>query len=350
MIPGVGPVRLKKLLRVFGSPQGILSAKASDLRRVEGVGPEVAEAIAGWESAVDLAAELARIEAFGAWVITPEDDAYPKSLAEIHNPPMVLYVWGTLEMGDRSAIGVVGSRRASHYGLETAKKLSYQLAYAGTTVISGLARGIDTAAHQGALAAQGRTIAVLGSGLSELYPPENAGLAEKIAASGAVVSEYPMGRRADPQTFPYRNRIVAGWSQGLLVVEAGLNSGAIITANQALEQGRNVYAVPGQIDKPTAAGSNRLIQQGAKLVTSAADILDELALLLPPDAPAVPFAALTEPESAILEAMGQGEVSGDEIVARCDLTSAQVGSTLLALEMKRRVRRLPGHRYIRTTP
>ena len=279
MVPGVGPVRLRRLLEVLKTPEQVLAARESQLRGVEGVGAEVAAAIAHWQDKVDLGAELDRIRDFGAKVITMEAPEYPRMLREISNPPIVLYVWGELTERDHLALGVVGSRQTSHYGLECAKKLSYQLAYAGLTVVSGLARGIDTAAHQGALAAQGRTIAVIGSGLMDLYPPENQGLAEKIVTSGAVVSEFPMTLSPSTQTFPYRNRIVAGWGSGVLVVEAGQKSGALITATQALEHGRLVYAVPGQIDRPTSAGSNRLIQQGAKLVTSAADILDDLQIL-----------------------------------------------------------------------
>jgi DNA processing protein len=261
MLPGMGPVRLRKLLEVFHTPERVLLAKSTELRSVDGVGTELAGKIAEWESHVDLAGELRRIEEFGARVITRNSPDYPRELRRLHNPPIILYVWGSLTESDHRAMGVVGSRKTSHYGIESAKKLSYQLAYAGLTVISGLARGIDTAAHQGALAAKGRTVAVIGSGLMDLYPPENLALAEKIAESGAVVSEFPMQFPPSAQTFPYRNRIVAGWGAGVLVVEAGLNSGAIITATQALDQGRLVYAVPGQIDKPTSAGSNRLIQQ-----------------------------------------------------------------------------------------
>src|SRR5690348_11824444 len=190
MLPTMGPVRLRKLLEVFGSPERILSAKRSELRGIEGIGNEVAEQIANWESTVDLAAELQRIRDFGAGVITAESPMYPRSLREIHAPPIVLYLWGELTERDQHAIAVIGSRRTSHYGAESAKKLAYQLAYAGLTVISGLARGIDTAAHQGALAAKGRTIAVIGSGLTKLYPPENAALAEKSrSGNGAIVSE-----------------------------------------------------------------------------------------------------------------------------------------------------------------
>jgi DNA processing protein len=352
MVPQVGPVRLRKLLDVFSTPEKVLLAGGSALRGVPGIGAEVAEAIAKWESHVDLPAELARIRDFGAHVITPTDAEYSRHLRQIHNPPVLLYVWGTLTPADHRAISIVGSRKTSHYGAESAKKLAYQLAYAGLTVVSGLARGIDTAAHHGALAAKGRTIAVIGSGLMDLYPPENAGLAEKIAASGAVVSEFPMTFPPSPQTFPYRNRIVAGWSEGLLVVEAGVNSGALITAGQALEQGRLVYAVPGQIDKPTAAGSNRLIQQGAKLVTGAHDILDDLTALFPerptPEAsPAARLDRLTAEERTIFDAVEKDETPLDLIVTKTQLPTQKVTSTLLALEMKRLVKQLPGQQFVR---
>src|SRR6201989_589849 len=293
MLPTVGPVRLRRLLEVFQEPQQILAAKRVDLRKVEGIGNEVADQISNWESTVDLPNELERIRDFGATVITQNSPSYPPPLREIHAPPIVLYVWGELHERDHHAIGVIGARRTTHYGTESGKKLAYQLAYAGLTVVSGLARGIDTAAHQGALAAKGRTIAVIGSGLSKLYPPENRGLAEKIrSGSGAIVSEFSMDIEPDRQTFPMRNRIISGWSHGLLVVEAGANSGALISVAQALEQGRNVYAVPGHINAPTAIGSNRLIQQGAKLVMDANDILDDLQILLPASKTAPDVAAV----------------------------------------------------------
>src|SRR5436190_15840449 len=315
MVPNLGPVRLRKLLEVFDSPESVLGAKPAKLRQVNGIGEDLAEAIGNWEKHVDLAAELGRIETFGAKVVTQQSREYPRELREIYNPPIVLYVWGTLEERDHRAVSVVGSRKTSHYGLECSKKLSYQLAYAGFTVVSGLARGIDTAAHQGALAAKGRTVAVIGSGLMDLYPPENQGLAEKIIQSGAVVSEFPMEFPPDRQTFPYRNRIVAGWGRGLLVVEAGLNSGALITAQQAVDHGRFVYAVPGPIDRPTSAGSNRLIQQGAKLVTCAGDVLDDLQSLFP-EPPPKPTAmattsALSADEMAVLAVIETSETSLD---------------------------------------
>ncbi|MDQ3120740.1 MAG: DNA-processing protein DprA [Verrucomicrobiota bacterium] len=353
MLPTMGPVRLRRLLQVFETPEHILSARGSALRAVEGIGSEVAEQITGWENIVDLSSELTRIRDFGAQVITATSPLYSKQLREIHAPPIVLYVWGELNERDQHAIGVIGSRRTTHYGTESAKKLAYQLAYAGLTVISGLARGIDTAAHQGALAAKGRTVAVIGSGLLKLYPPENAALAEKISSgNGAVVSEFSMEIEPDRQTFPMRNRIISGWSHGILVVEAGLNSGALITASQSLEQGRSVYAVPGHINAPSAHGSNRLIQQGAKLVMEANDILDDLSILLPEAKPSAkaaerPLPTLTEDERRVYDAIEATETSIDDIATKSDLPSGNVSSTLLRLELKRLVKQLPGKYFVK---
>ena len=353
MLPTVGPVRLRKLLEVFRKPQQVLVAKRSELRKVEGIGNEVADQISTWESTVDLAAELKRVRDFGATVITQESPSYPRPLREIHAPPIVLYVWGELQERDHHAIGVIGARRTTHYGMESAKKLSYQLAYAGLTVISGLARGIDTAAHQGALAAKGRTVAVIGAGLAKLYPPENAVLAEKIrSGNGAIVSEFSMAVEPDRQTFPIRNRIISGWSHGILVVEAGLNSGALITSAQALEQGRSVYAVPGHINAPSAMGSNRLIQQGAKLVMDARDILDDLQILLPdtkpsPEAAVRVLPPLSEEERRVYDAIEQTETPIDDIAAKSELPTSMVSSILLQLELKRLVKQLPGKYFVK---
>ncbi|HVI82182.1 MAG TPA: DNA-processing protein DprA [Chthoniobacterales bacterium] len=353
MLPTVGPVRLRKLLQVFEQPERILGAKGDRLRKVEGIGKEVVDQIFNWESIVDLPAELKRIKDFGATVITQASSQYPKLVREIHAPPIVLYVWGEIQERDHHAIGIIGARRTTHYGNESAKKLAYQLAYAGLTVISGLARGIETVAHQGAIAAKGRTIAVIGSGLSKLYPPENKALAEKICnGNGAVVSEFSMEIEPDRQTFPIRNRIISGWSHGILVVEAGANSGALITASQALEQGRAVYAVPGHINAPSAIGSNRLIQQGAKLVMDASDILDDLQILLPETKPssqaaARPLPLLSDEERRVYDAIEATETPIDEIATKCNLPSATVSSTLLALELKRLVKQLPGKYFVR---
>ena len=353
MLPTMGPVRLRKLLEVFETPERVLAARGSELRKVEGVGKEVVEQIVNWEALVDLPSELERIRQFGAKVITLASPEYPRQLREIHAPPIVLYVWGELLERDHHAIGIIGARRTTHYGTESAKKLAYQLAYAGLTVISGMARGIDTAAHQGALAAKGRTIAVIGSGLLRLYPPENAALADKIRnGNGAVVSEFSMEIEPDRQTFPMRNRIISGWSHGILVVEAGLNSGALITASQALEQGRSVYAVPGHINAPSAQGSNRLIQQGAKLVMDASDILDDLQILLPetkpsPEAAARPLPVLSDEERCVYDAIDLTETAIDDIAGKCHLPSGTVSSTLLRLELKRLVKQLPGKYFVK---
>src|SRR6202049_778420 len=353
MLPTMGPVRLRKLLEVFETPDRVLAARRDALRTVEGIGNDVADQIVQWESIVDLPAELERIRQFGANVITAESPSYPKPLREIHAPPIVLYVWGEIQERDQHALGIIGARRTTHYGSESAKKLAYQLAYAGLTVVRGLARGIDTAAHQSALAAKGRTIAVIGSGLSKLYPPENRGLAEKIRdGNGAIVSEFSMEIEPDRQTFPMRNRIIAGWSHGVLVVEAGLNSGALITASQALEQGRSVYAVPGHINAPSAFGSNRLIQQGAKLVMDAADILDDLQILLPetkpsPEAAARPLPELSADERRVYDAINPTETAIDDIGQKCELPSATVSSALLRLELKRLVKQLPGKYFVK---
>src|SRR5438477_1698850 len=335
MLPTMGPVRLRKLLEVFETPDRVITARRDALRAVEGIGREVVDQIVNWETIVDLPAELRRTREFGAAVITSESPLYPRQLREIHAPPIVLYVWGDLTERDQHAIAVIGSRRTTHYGLESAKKLAYQLAYAGLTVISGLARGIDTAAHQGALAAKGRTIGVIGSGFLHLYPPENKALAEKIAnGNGAVVSEFSMGIEPDRQTFPMRNRIISGWSHGILVVEAGINSGALITVSHVIEQGTSVYAVPGHINAPTAHGSNRLIQQGAKLVMDASDILDDLQILLPekekiPIAPGRALPELSPNERRIYNAINPTETPIDQIASKCDLPRATVSSTLL---------------------
>ena len=350
MIPQMGPVRLRRLLDAFGSAEKILLARPDQLAAVNGITRPLSENIARWQDHADPAAELKKAADLGAHIITAQDDEYPPALREIHDPPMVLYVRGEITERDRHAVAVVGSRKASHYATECAKKLSFQMAYAGLTVISGLARGIDTAAHQGALAAKGRTLAVIGAGLGELYPPENAQLADRIASSGAVLSEFPIDTKPDRQTFPIRNRIVTGCSFGVLVVEAGANSGALISANMAAEQGRTLYAVPGRIDSPAALGSNRLLQQGAKLVITVDDILDDLPMIFKeqPELPAAaPVAELTPDQQKILDALGSDETALDSVIATSGLTAAAVSSTLLALEMRRLVKQLPGKRFVK---
>jgi DNA processing protein len=340
---------LRRLLDIFDGPENVLGAKRHELERIDGLTRPLIDSLIQWESTIDLTGELALVEQFGASVVSLDDSDYPRLLREIHDPPTVLYVWGQLTERDQQAIGVVGSRRTSTYGLECAKKISYQIAYSGITVVSGLARGIDTAAHQGALAAKGRTIAVLGAGLLNLYPAENRVLAEKMAASGAVVTEFPMQTTPDRQTFPMRNRIISGWGFGLLVVEAGVNSGALISASQAADQGRSLYAIPGPIDRPTSFGTNRLIQQGAKLVMSVEDILEDLQTLFPKP-PELSQSKPLELEGDLLriyEAIGEGETPIDSIIRHADLPASTVTSALLQLELKRLVKQLPGKYFVK---
>jgi len=254
MLPKIGPVRARRLIERCGSAEAVFKAGASVLREVNGIGSETAGILREWEQHADLAGELQRVEQGGYSVITDQDEMWPENLRQMHDAPLLLYVWGKVEARDKSAIGVVGSRRATAYGLACAKKLSFQLAHAGVTVLSGLARGIDTAAHEGAVAAKGRTIAIIGSGLGRLYPPENKALCERIAAGqGAIVSEFPILTEPDKQTFPQRNRIVSGWSQGILVVEAPAWSGALITAAPRSREGPSMQCpVPLTGPRPRA--------------------------------------------------------------------------------------------------
>jgi DNA processing protein len=351
LLPKIGPIRVRRLLAAFGNPASILGAAKDRLMRVDGIGEETAKILQSWQDHADPAAELREAAERGISIVTQENADYPSPLREAYDPPLLLYVWGKLEPRDRHAIGVVGSRRATHYGTQATRKFSYQLAHSGFTIISGLARGIDTSAHEAAVAANGRTVAVIGSGLAQLYPPENLSLAEKIASGhGAVVSEFPLHTAPDKQTFPMRNRIVAAWSRALLVVECPAWSGSLITANLAAEYGKTIFAVPGPIDKPTSAGCNQLIRDGATLVTDASHILDDLGEL--------PFARQTtaaEPDTAIPElpedeanvfaAVSNSESGVDQIIERCGLPAHVVTATLMKLEMRRLVRAFPGFRY-----
>jgi DNA processing protein len=350
-LPRIGPVRIRRLLERFGSPQAVLAARAESLRGVEGMGQETAAILLAWQDHADPAAEIADAQARGLTILTEVCPAYPAPLRATYDAPVVLYVWGQLEESDRHAVGVVGSRRTTHYGLQAARKLSFQLAHAGLTVLSGLARGIDTAAHEGALAANGRTVAVLGSGLARLYPPENLALAEKIAdGRGAVVSEFPLQTPPDKQTFPMRNRIVAGWARGILVVECAERSGAIITANLAAEYGKQIYAVPGPITSPNSAGCHQLIRQGATLVTNGDDILEDYQTLSLTGT-AAPLAApppeLAGVEAEVFAALGTEALAVDHLIESTGLPASAVSITLMRLEMKGLVRQLPGFLYAR---
>jgi len=351
-LPAVGPIRVRRLCDVLGSVQAIFQAGRAGVAAVSGVGQAAADSIASWEDHFDLDAEQKRLDGEGWRFIDQEDPAYPEQLRSIYDPPLGLYVWGNVEALGRTGVAVVGSRRTTYYGTETAKKLSYQMAYAGLGVFSGLARGIDTAAHQGAVAAKGTTIGVLGSSIDQVYPAENQALAERMVEDGgAVVSEFPLGTAPDRQTFPMRNRIVSGMSRGVLVVEAGAKSGALITAKMALDQGRLVFAVPGRIDSPESKGCHGLIKEGARLVESVDDILAEFEFLFP--RAAVPAARprpsdLSEKEVKVLESIQATETHIDTIIESSQLPSGVVSSTLLRLEMRKLIRQLPGKFFVKT--
>jgi DNA processing protein len=309
----------------------------------------------GWEKSVDLAAEMKRITDSGCEIVIQSDAHYPELLREIYDPPTVLYVKGKLTAKDKNSVAMVGSRMTTHYGIEVARKLGYQLAYTGVTVVSGGARGIDTAAHQGALSGKGRTICVLGTGIAIVFPPENAELFERIATNGAVISQFPFNRKADKQSFAIRNRIVAGMTLGTVVVEANLTSGALITANFATEYGRQVFAVPGRIDSPRSKGCHELIKKGAKLCEGVEDILSEFEYLFPasnkPPSPnetgVLPALDLSENEQKVFGVLDGEEITIDEVIRKSGLPSSAVSVALFSLEMKRLVRQLPGKMFLK---
>ncbi|HEY5915601.1 MAG TPA: DNA-processing protein DprA [Verrucomicrobiae bacterium] len=355
LIEGVGPVRVRQLLEHFGQASAILGASRQELLRVRGIGEDTATAIADWEKTIDLASELKRIAEFGCRIVVQADPEYPELLRQIYDPPIVLYVKGELLPKDKNSVAMVGSRMTTHYGIEVARKLAYQLAYLGVTVVSGGARGIDSAAHQGALSGKGRTIAVLGTGINLVIPPENAKLFEQIAANGALITQFPFNRPGDKQSFPIRNRIVAGMTLGTVVVEANLTSGALITANFANEYGRQVFAVPGRIDSPRSKGCHDLIKKGAKLCEGAEDILSEFEYLFPPsNKPAsaaetgvLPALELSENEQKVYDALSNEEIPIDDVIRKSGLPASAVSVTLLSLEMKRLIRQLPGKLFTR---
>ena len=355
LIGNVGPVRVRQLLEHFGNAPAILSASRQQLLRVRGIGEETADAIASYEKTVDLGGELKRIEEFGCRIVTQQDSEYPELLKQIYDPPVVLYVRVELLPKDKNSVAMVGSRMTTHYGVEVARKLAYQLAYLGVTVVSGGARGIDSAAHQGALSAKGRTIAVLGTGINLIWPPENKELYERITNNGALITQFPFNRPGDKQSFPIRNRIVAGMTLGTVVVEANLTSGALITANFANEYGRQVFAVPGRIDSPRSKGCHELIKKGAKLCEGAEDILSEFEYLFPPSnrpaSPAetgvLPALELSENEQKVYDTLSEEQISIDEVIRKSALPASAASVALLSLEMKRIIRQLPGKMFLR---
>jgi len=370
MIPGVGTTLFIRLLARFGTPGDVLSASESSLREV--VGPKLAERIRAYKDAVDVDGQIARLTQYHADLCTLDDSAYPALLAEIYDPPLVLFARGDISDAKRPCIAIVGTRRPTAYGARMARQLAYDLASRGVTVVSGLAEGTDTAAHEGALEAGGRTIAVLGCGVDVVYPASNADLMHRIIQSGAAMSCFEMGVKPSKGHFPYRNRIISGLSMGTLVVEAPVGSGALITARNAAEQGREVYAVPGEAGTYNARGPHALIREGAKLVETAEDILVELnveaAVRQPAKAPKLaatapdtvaPQAAsaaattvaspprlnVTPVEQAVLDVLHRDGSFVDEIAAAARLSVSEALTSLTMLELKGMIRHLSGKRF-----
>ncbi|AOS43396.1 hypothetical protein Verru16b_00439 [Lacunisphaera limnophila] len=348
-LPNIGPITLNRLLAEFGGdPREILTADKRRLESVRGVGPETSAAILAWRTHFDLPREEERLAQAGAVFITTRDEGYPKMLREIHDPPIGLYRKGPY-LFEQPCIAIVGSRRTTLYGQSVAKKLGADLARLGFCVVSGLARGIDTAAHEGALSVGGKTAAVLGTGIDIIYPSENLGLYRQIAETGAVLAEFPFGRKADRQSFAMRNRIVSGISEAVVVVESDESGGAMITARFAGEQGRLIFAVPGRIDQATSRGCHQLIRDGATLLTGVDDILSELSYLDGLRPKAIETAGeprvlelllpqLDEKEGRVLGALAGGATQGiDALIAATGLGSAEVSAALMMLELKKLV-------------
>jgi len=349
LLPGVGPKIRRALLERFGTPEGVLAAPPSALREVPGVGPKLSARLAKASEEIDAEAEIALCQQHQVQILLDSDAEYPPLLRQVPDPPAVLFVRGTLRAQDELALAIVGTRHPTLYGIRQAERLAGSLARAGMTIISGLARGIDAAAHRGALAAGGRTLAVLASGVLNIYPPEHADLARAVVEQGALLSESPPRAKPLAGTFPQRNRVISGLALGVLVVEAGDHSGALITARHAMEQGREVFAVPGRIDDRTSRGCHRLIRDGAKLVETVEDVLEELGPLyqatVRDDGHVVRHPAellLNEVEQQVLAAISDTATAIDQIVADCGLPVAQVLSTLSVLEMRHVIRRLSG--------
>jgi len=358
----VGPIRLRRLLDHFGSADAALEASLAELERVEDIGPKTARAIRDARGSEAVEREIARAGACGVRIVSIADPDYPQQLVHTPDAPSCLYVKGSLEPQDAVAVAIVGTRRCSHYGREQASRFGELLGAAGFTVVSGLARGIDGCAHEGALRGGGRTIAVLGNGLATVYPPEHEALAERITKNGALISEIPIDAAPDAKNFPGRNRVIAGLALGVIVIEAGQRSGALITARHALDYNRELFALPGRVDSPgLTAGVNGLIRDGnAKLITGLDDILDELQEvgdIMRPEA-AAPDAAnasarlsteakprLPMHEQAVVDAVRGGSEVADAIAGAAGLELPRAMTALTSLEIKGVLRRLPGDRF-----
>ncbi|MFI5338040.1 MAG: DNA-processing protein DprA [Opitutales bacterium] len=348
LVPGLGPRLTAALLERFGSAGGALQAAADQLRQVPHIGPKLSEELCRAMRTVDVEAELALIAKHGVHLRRLGQPGYPASLAEIPDPPHLLYVRGSLEPTDAKAVAIVGSRQYTGYGRRLAERLAAELARAGYTVVSGLARGIDGIAHRAALEAGGRTLAVLAGGLSRIYPPEHTELAGLVAAAGALIGENPMTAEPMPGMFPARNRIISGLSRGVVIIEAGEKSGTLITAEHASQQGRTVFAVPGPVDSPTSVGTNSLIREGAVLVRNAADIIEDLeGIRGAASVPQAPPPELDGLQRQLWDFLGEGARHLDEMAQRLGVAIPQLSGNLLTLEMKRLIRRLPGNRYER---
>jgi len=346
----ISPKRKNQLVEYFGDAEGIWSAPESELKSLPFI------TAAGFGELVDARKKdesekiLRKVQDRGIRLVTIKDRHYPSNLKNIYDPPVVLYVKGSLS-GDENYVSVVGSRKATDYGLKTAENISSELSRLGITVVSGLARGIDSRAHIGALKLGGRTVAVLGCGVDVVYPSENERLMEKIIDCGAVISEYVPGVPPMARNFPARNRIISGMSLGVVVIEAGKGSGSLITADFALEQGREVFAVPGNINSPNSSGTNRLIKDGAKIVTSVDDILEELKLFLKADAEKSPgpktgneflFRGLDSDERKVVECLFHGPLHIDFLAQKCGLSAQMTSSLLIMMELKGIIEQMPG--------
>jgi DNA processing protein len=354
MVPGVGPLLRRDLLECFETAEAVLDAAPSELRSVPGLGPKLSRAISTAKETIDVQAEIERCRQHGVDVIAQWQPEYPAQLAQIHDPPAVLFVRGQLLPQDAIAISIVGTRHATNYGRTQTKKLAGSLGRAGVTIVSGLARGIDAAAHEAALDVGARTLAVLGSGVLNIYPPEHGDLASQVIQSGAVLSENATTAKPSRGAFPRRNRIITGLSHGVIVVEAGDRSGALISARHAMEQGREVFAVPGRVDSRTSHGCHQLIRDGAKLVETADDVLEELGPLFQsaPDPAGREVRhpgelQLNDQERAVLDAVASDPTTIDDVIKGSGLPIHRVLSTMSVLEMRHLIRRLSGTQVIR---
>ena len=355
MTRGIGTKTYQALIERFGSSEAILDAPRAELEAVQGIGPKLATAVIETARNIDIASEINLAKEKNVQIIPCTSDQYPKHLKTIYDPPLVLYVKGNILETDVIALAIVGARRCTYYGLSQAERFSRLLAQKGFCIVSGMARGIDAAAHRGAINSNGRTIAVLGCGLGVIYPRENIELAEQIPQHGAIVSELPMNTPPDFRNFPPRNRLISGLSLGVLVVESLLNSGSLITAQWALEQGKEVFAIPGNIDNIYSRGTHKLIKEGAKLVEDITDIIQELGpvaeILNTCDAPPTNdprSLSLNSQEKKIFSLLSSSPKDIDEIIQLAGLPTSVVTSTLMILEIKKLVKQLSGKRFVKS--